>query len=86
MEIAHYFSVSRTPVREAALLLAQQGLVEIIPSRGTKASRAKADKAFSIYEALSEIAGSAAWLACQKQKPGDLKELRRTAYLSCLSL
>jgi GntR family transcriptional regulator, rspAB operon transcriptional repressor len=34
-EIASGFGVSRTPVREALLLLAEQGLVEVYPQKGT---------------------------------------------------
>ncbi len=77
VEIAHYFNVSRTPVREAILLLSQQNLVDIVPSRGTKVSKADADVAFSIYEAISELSGCAARLACQKCTQKDLDTLKR---------
>ena len=34
-ELAQYFDVSRTPVREAIQMLERQKLVKVIPSRGT---------------------------------------------------
>ena len=35
VELAQYFSVSRTPVREALQMLAEQKLVKMVPSSGT---------------------------------------------------
>ena len=37
-DVAEYFSVSRTPVREALQLLSEQGFVRVEPSRGTHVS------------------------------------------------
>ncbi|MEI3138700.1 MAG: GntR family transcriptional regulator [Lachnospiraceae bacterium] len=34
-ELAQYFDVSRTPVREAIQMLERQKLVKVIPSRGS---------------------------------------------------
>lgn len=48
-EIAKYFSVSRTPVREAIQLLSDQGLVDIYPGRGTCVSEINLDEINSIY-------------------------------------
>lgn len=75
-DVAEYFSVSRTPVREALQLLSEQGFVRVEPSRGTHVSPLNGDLAYSIYEALSSLSGCAAKLACQKQKKGDIARLR----------
>ncbi len=75
MEIARYFSTSRTPVREALLLLAQQGLVEVKPSQGTRIAPLAKDSAFMIYEALAKLFGVAAKMACQKRTEEDLEQL-----------
>ena len=76
-EIAKYFSVSRTPVREAILLLAQQEFVKILPSRGTKVAETSEKEASFIYEAISCLSAEIARLAVRKQKNEDVDELRR---------
>lgn len=55
--IAQDFGVSRTPVREAILRLADEGLIEIFPQSGTFVSRIPVDalpEAFAIRKALEE--------------------------------
>ena len=76
-EIAKYFSVSRTPVREAILLLSQQDFVQIMPSKGTKVTETSEEAAAFIYEAISCLSAEIARLAVRKQKPGDIDELKR---------
>lgn len=76
-EIAKYFSVSRTPVREAILLLSQQDFVRIMPSKGTKVTETSEEAAAFIYEAISCLSAEIARLAVRKQKPGDIDELKR---------
>lgn len=75
-EIAEYFDVSRTPVREALQRLSEQGLVYVEPSKGTHVSPLDENNTFTIYEALALLSGCAARLACQKQKNGDIQKLR----------
>jgi len=56
-EIAHAYGVSRTPVREAILKLADEGLVEIFPQSGIFVSRipiAALPEAIIIRKALEE--------------------------------
>jgi len=49
-ELAREFGVSRTPVRAALRLLAQDGLVEIVPNHGARARGFTADDLESVYE------------------------------------
>lgn len=76
-EIAKYFSVSRTPVREAILLLARQDLVQIVPSKGTKITEINLSNAQHIYEAISCLSAEIARLAVRKQTKSDIKELKK---------
>ena len=76
-EIAGFFSVSRTPVREAILLLSEQGFVRIMPSKGTQVTETSEDAARDIYEAVSCLSAEIARLAVRKQKPADTHELVR---------
>ena len=74
--LAEHFEVSRTPVREALLLLATQNFVEVIPSCGTRVSQINREDALAVYEALAVLSGQATKLACEKQNVGDLEQLR----------
>ncbi len=76
-EIAKYFSVSRTPVREAILLLSEQGFLDIMPSKGTKVTETNETSAYFIYEAISCLSAEIARLAVRKQHPEDILELKR---------
>lgn len=59
-ELANTFGVSRGPIREALRLLEKEGLVQILPRRGTmvtKLSRKEVEQIFSIRAALMGLAG-----------------------------
>ena len=75
-EIAKYFSASRTPVREALLLLERQNFVQVIPSCGTRVAPITKESAGMIYEALAELCGSAAKMACKKATEEDIQRLK----------
>ena len=74
-EIAAYFSVSRTPVHEALMLLAEHHFVEILPSRGSFVSRLSLEEADAVYEAISALNGVLSGLACGKRTDEDLAGL-----------
>ena len=78
-ESAAYFSVSRTPVREALQQLAEQKLVYIIPSRGSFVTPLTKESGDEIYEALAAISADIACLACRKRTDKQLDELRDKA-------
>lgn len=54
-EIAQYFSVSRTPVREAIQLLADQKLIEVFPGRESRVSEIGVVDVDQIYKMLGEL-------------------------------
>ncbi len=74
-EIAARFGTSRTPVREALLRLAEEGLVDIRPQRGTYVSRmnlARLEEALFLRDAvegavLRRLAGSPAHVTVARQ-------------------
>ncbi|MBT8424873.1 MAG: GntR family transcriptional regulator [Silicimonas sp.] len=59
-ELAALFGMSRTPVREAALILEAQGLVEVRPRRGVRILPVSADDMAEIYDVLTELESHAA--------------------------
>ena len=54
-EIAKYFATSRTPVREALQLLADQRLVEITPGRASRVTEIDSNQARSNYELMGHL-------------------------------
>ena len=64
--LAGAFKSSRTPVREALLILSMQGLVEIRPRSGIYVRRPGAAELVALFEALTEIEAVVASLAAQR--------------------
>lgn len=64
--LAQDFKASRTPVREALLLLAGQGLVRIVPRSGIYVYKAGAAELVAALEALVELETVLARLAAQR--------------------
>ena len=62
-ELAEQLGMSRTPVREATLVLESQGLLEVRPRKGVRISALSADDMREIYEVLTELESLAASLA-----------------------
>lgn len=59
-ELAERFGMSRTPVREAALLLEAQGLVSVRPRRGIRILPISVDDVAEVYDVLTELESHAA--------------------------
>ena len=75
-EIAHSYGVSRTPVREAILKLADEGLVDIFPQSGIFVSRipiAALPESIVIRKSLEE---TTARLAAERASPSQILSLR----------
>lgn len=64
--LAAQFKTSRTPVREALLLLAAQGLVQIEPRAGIYVRRASTAELLATLEALCELEAVLARLAARR--------------------
>ncbi|MBC7957529.1 MAG: GntR family transcriptional regulator, partial [Cytophagales bacterium] len=80
--LAASFHASRTPVREALMLLSAQGLVHIAPRSGIYVRRPSAAELAALLEALCEIESTLARLAARRvtpQKTAALVESLRTA-------
>ena len=67
--LAVSFSASRTPVREALMLLSAQGLVHIAPRSGIYVRRPSAAELAALLEALCEIKATLARLAARRVTP-----------------
>jgi DNA-binding GntR family transcriptional regulator len=76
IDIAEQLGISRTPVREALIRLAQDGLVESARGRGTKVTDLKIEQAPQLFEVGAVLDGYAAKVAATRLGPADLEQLR----------
>lgn len=73
--LAARFEVSRTPIREALLMLAARKLVAIVPRAGTFVYKPDAAELIARLEYLGELEGVAARLAAQRMSAAQRDEL-----------
>ena len=67
---------SRTPLREAIKLLAQEGLVDLLPNRGAMAVRLTEADVVHAFEVLAGLEALSGQLAAARITPAALAELR----------
>lgn len=75
-ELAKYFSVSRTPVREALQMLAEQKLVNMVPSSGTFVAPIDLHDMAHVYELLGALQADAIELGLRNVTEDELNALR----------
>ena len=78
VQLAERFSVSRTPVREALLRLAQSGLVEHIPRRGVFVRQPGPIALMEMFEVMAEMEATAARFAASRISDQAIQELKNT--------
>ena len=85
VELAQYFSVSRTPVREALQLLSEQKLVHIVPSSGTYVAPVDPEDMRYVYELLGGLQALALEAGIARITPEDLAHLTalNDTFLKC---
>ncbi len=75
-ELAELLGMSRTPIREAAIILEGQGLVEVKPRRGIRVLPVSTTDLEEIYAILTELESLSAWqVASRGMVREDLEEL-----------
>lgn len=75
-DLAEEFEVSRGMVREALLVLATEGFVEIEPRRGTRVAIFSGKQADDLFEIRKSLEGLVAALAAQRRTEDQLADLR----------
>ena len=73
--ICESMGVSRTPVREALRTLNAEGLVELIPNKGTYVSDPPMEVIQDLFEVISVLEGTSARLATQKMNDRDFAKI-----------
>ena len=74
--LAERFAMSRTPIREALVRLASEGLVTTLPNRSTLVSNIDFLNLQSFFDALSLMYRVTTRLAAQHHQPADLDLIR----------
>ncbi len=77
IDLSAHLKVSRTPLREALKLLANEGLVDLLPGRGARVSTLSAEGVGELFEVVSGLERLAAELAAARMTSRDLERLRR---------
>jgi len=75
--LSQAMSVSRTPMREALKVLAQEGLVRAVPRRGSYVTDLSEDDAEDLFPVMALLEGRCAYEAVKRATPADLRELRK---------
>ena len=75
-ELARELGISRTPVREALLMLQAEGLVEAAPNRGATVRAHDAQDLDDLYQLRALLEGHAARRAATRLSDDQLSELR----------
>jgi DNA-binding GntR family transcriptional regulator len=73
--LAHRYSVSRTPVREALRQLGATGLVDLRPRRGAMVSHVTPDQLQDLFVAMGELEATCARLAAMSMTPIERRRL-----------
>jgi len=77
INLSETLNVSRTPLREALKLLANEGLVELLPGRGARVSQLTPEGVGELFEVIAGLERLAAELAASRMTARDFERLRR---------
>jgi DNA-binding GntR family transcriptional regulator len=75
--LAEKFGVSRTPVREAVLHLAAQGMLNVVPRVGVVVPKLGIQELLSLLEMLAEMEGACAKFAAKRMDANERKALQQ---------
>jgi DNA-binding GntR family transcriptional regulator len=81
-ELAHEFGASRTPIREALIQLASNGLVQIRPRRGAVVSTITPQEMVEMFEVMAELEAMCARLAARRMSAAEHAHLME-AHQAC---
>ena len=76
-ELCEQLGVSRTPLREALKVLASEGLIDLLPNRGTRVSTITEKEIGELFEVLGGIERMAGELAAACATDEDIEKLRK---------
>lgn len=75
-ELCQRLQISRTPLREALKVLAADGLVVLLPHRGSRAAKLTEKDVHDLFEVCQGLEALAGELACERITPAELDEVQ----------
>lgn len=78
LELAQQLGTSRTPIREALLLLEREGLVDAQPNRGATVKRYDQNQLRELYDLRAVLEGHAAKVAAARITPREIRSLEES--------
>jgi DNA-binding GntR family transcriptional regulator len=75
-ELCDKLAISRTPLREALKVLAAEGLVVLLPHRGSRAAKLTDEDVQDLFEVCQGLEALAGELACERIDDAHLSEIR----------
>jgi DNA-binding GntR family transcriptional regulator len=74
-ELCSSLRISRTPLREALKVLAAEGLVTLLPNRGSRAAKLTQKDVKELFEVCEALEATAGELACPRISEAQLAEI-----------
>src|SRR6202165_5427920 len=74
-ELCASLGISRTPLREALKVLAAEGLVLLLPNRGSRAAKLTQKDVQELFEVCEALEAAAGELACPRISDEQLREI-----------
>jgi DNA-binding GntR family transcriptional regulator len=79
-QLCEMLGISRTPLREALKVLASEGLVELLPNRGSRVRQLSEHDLAELFDVMGGLESLAGRLACENISDGEIAEIERLHY------